>query len=141
MGFWSRTAFENFKFYFSDSQFRTIEEQWTRLQADDRFLVQTLIMERILGGPVYRPIQLTYKKAMRSDPFDPDVKFVYAAEPLWTYNTDKVQNRAVSAISINTLLPDVIAVGYGKFNYKESDKGFICIWNVKNPRNPERFYR
>ncbi|KAL0272051.1 UNVERIFIED_CONTAM: hypothetical protein PYX00_005171 [Menopon gallinae] len=124
-----------------ETHFRTIEDQWARLQLNDNFLKQSLIMERILGGPEHRTIQLIYKKAMRSDPFDPYVKFVYAAETLWTYCSDKVQNRAVSAIAINTLLPDIIAVGYGKFQYKESDKGFICIWNVKNPKNPERIYR
>lgn len=106
-----------------------------------RFIDQVAILERILSGSVHRPQQLVYKYTMRSDPLDLEVTFPYLAHNLWTFHSDKVLRKSVSAIAINTKNPDVIAVGHGKFFYRESDKGFICIWCVKNTKYPERFYK
>lgn len=35
---------------------------------------------------------------------------------------------------------DILAVGYGKYYYKDKAKGMVMIWNIKNPVQPERTY-
>lgn len=117
------------------------EEQWLQLLKNKRFIDQVAVLERILSGSIHRPQQLTYKYTMRSDPLNLEVTFPYLAHTLWTFHSSKVMRKSVSAFAINTKNPDVIAVGHGKFFYRESDKGFICIWSVKNTKYPERFYK
>lgn len=119
----------------------SLREQWTKLLEDDTFLDTVRILERLLGQPCHSKIQFAYKGKFKSDPLDLEAQFRYATHLLWTYSFDKVDNRAVSAISINRTFTDIVAVGYGKYFYKEPDKGHICIWNVKNPKHPERWYR
>lgn len=82
-----------------------------------------------------------YKGLFKSDPLNMHVQFLYTTKPLWIYSSEKVHHRAVSAIAINNKFPDMIAVGYGKFLYKESDKGAICVWSAKNAKHPERVYK
>lgn len=36
---------------------------------------------------------------------------------------------------------DVLAVGYGKFEYNDEQSGLVCCWCLKNPEFPERFYK
>lgn len=118
-----------------------VEEQWYQLLNTRKFVTQAIAMERVLSGTLHRPQQLIFKKTLKSDPLDLEVKFPYLAKSLWTFHTDKVQKKSVSAIALNPKIKDVIAVGYGKYYYKESDKGYICVWSVKNTKYPERFYK
>lgn len=118
-----------------------IEEQWNQLSTERKFITQALVMERCLTGAFQRPQQLIFKKTLKSNPLDLEVKFPYLARTLWTFHTDKVQKKSVSAISLNPKIENVIAVGYGKYHYKEADKGYICVWSIKNTKYPERFYK
>lgn len=44
------------------------------------------------------------------------------------------------AIDWNPKNRDVLAVGYGRFYFKDPDVGMVMIWNIKNPVQPERTY-
>lgn len=127
--------------YKKDLKGISTEDQWIQLLKYKKFINQAVVMERILTGTYHRPQQLMYKKTMRSDPCDMNVKFPYSARVLWKYYSDKVYGKSVSAIALNKQNPDVIAVGHGKYLYKESDRGYISVWCVKNTKYPERFYR
>lgn len=99
-------------------------------------------MERILGGPTYRELQMAYKHSPVLDPLDTEIQFTYSAKILWIYECSHIKNkRPVIAIATNTLCPLIIAVGHGKFYYNETDKGYICVWCVKNLKHPERYYK
>jgi WD40 repeat protein len=39
------------------------------------------------------------------------------------------------------VVKDILAVGYGKFEYNDDPSGLVCCWSLKNPEFPERFYR
>ncbi|XP_033007746.1 WD repeat-containing protein 78 [Lacerta agilis] len=62
-------------------------------------------------------------------------------EGLWTYACDLMRGNNVSCLAWNKVNPDLLAVGYGQFRFKEQKKGLACCWSLKNPTWPERVYQ
>ncbi|XP_066480689.1 dynein axonemal intermediate chain 4 [Tiliqua scincoides] len=60
---------------------------------------------------------------------------------LWSYGCDLTRGNNVSCMAWNKRNPDLLAVGYGQFRFKEQKKGFACCWSLKNPTWPERIYQ
>ncbi|XP_054836762.1 dynein axonemal intermediate chain 4 isoform X1 [Eublepharis macularius] len=61
-------------------------------------------------------------------------------EPLWSYGCHPTKGNSVSCMAWNKLNPDLLAVGYGHFRFKEQKTGLACCWSLKNPMWPERIY-
>ncbi|XP_013369893.1 PREDICTED: WD repeat-containing protein 78 [Chinchilla lanigera] len=67
-------------------------------------------------------------------------------ERLWSFSCDLTKGLNVSSLAWNTTNPDLLAVGYGHFGFKEQKRGLACCWSIKNPMNyvfiqwPERVY-
>ncbi|NWI08027.1 WDR78 protein, partial [Crypturellus soui] len=61
-------------------------------------------------------------------------------ELLWSYTCDLTNGRSVSSMAWNKLNPDLLAVGYGEFDFKEQKNGLVCCWSLKNPMWPERVF-
>lgn len=36
--------------------------------------------------------------------------------------------------------PNILAVGYGQFEFENQRKGLVCCWSLKYIEHPERFY-
>ena len=66
---------------------------------------------------------------------------VISLEKLWTYASPLSKERNVSCMCWNKKNRDILAVGYGKFEYNEEQSGLVCCWSLKNPEFPERFYK
>ncbi|NWU73046.1 WDR78 protein, partial [Pterocles burchelli] len=62
-------------------------------------------------------------------------------EWLWSYTCDLTKGYSVSSMAWNKANPDLLAVGYGAFDFKEQKKGLACCWSLKNPMWPERIFR
>nr|XP_038038632.1 dynein intermediate chain 4, axonemal isoform X4 [Anas platyrhynchos] len=62
-------------------------------------------------------------------------------EQLWSYTCDLTQGLNVSSMAWNKVNPDLLAVGYGAFDFKEQKKGLACCWSLKNPMWPERIFQ
>ncbi|XP_059678210.1 dynein axonemal intermediate chain 4 [Gavia stellata] len=62
-------------------------------------------------------------------------------ERLWSYICDLTNSHSVSSMAWNKVNPDLLAVGYGAFDFKEQKKGLACCWSLKNPMWPERIFR
>ncbi|XP_068809577.1 dynein axonemal intermediate chain 4 isoform X2 [Struthio camelus] len=62
-------------------------------------------------------------------------------ERLWSYTCDLTNGHSVSSMAWNKLNPDVLAVGYGEFDFKEQKNGLVCCWSLKNPMWPERIFQ
>nr|KAF6509085.1 hypothetical protein HJG63_020639 [Rousettus aegyptiacus] len=62
-------------------------------------------------------------------------------ERLWSFSCDLTKGLNVSSLSWNKINPDLLAVGYGHFGFKEQKKGLACCWSIKNPMWPERIYQ
>ncbi|KAL1776590.1 WD repeat-containing protein 78 [Sigmodon hispidus] len=61
-------------------------------------------------------------------------------ERLWSFTCDLTKGLNVSSLAWNKANPDLLAVGYGNFGFKEQKKGMACCWSIKNPMWPERIY-
>ncbi|XP_077189526.1 dynein axonemal intermediate chain 4 [Paroedura picta] len=62
-------------------------------------------------------------------------------EPLWSYGCYLSKGNCVSCMAWNKINPDLLAVGYGTFRFKEQKTGLACCWSLKNPMWPERIYK
>ncbi|XP_075615266.1 dynein axonemal intermediate chain 4 isoform X2 [Balearica regulorum gibbericeps] len=62
-------------------------------------------------------------------------------EQLWSYICDLTNGHSVSSMAWSKVNPDLLAVGYGAFDFKEQKKGLACCWSLKNPMWPERIFR
>ncbi|NXE09364.1 WDR78 protein, partial [Lophotis ruficrista] len=62
-------------------------------------------------------------------------------ERLWSYTCDLTNGHSVSSMAWSKVNPDLLAVGYGAFDFKEQKKGVACCWSLKNPMWPERIFR
>ncbi|XP_036880162.2 dynein axonemal intermediate chain 4 isoform X2 [Manis javanica] len=62
-------------------------------------------------------------------------------ERLWSFSCDLTKGLNVSSLTWNKTNPDLLAVGYGHFGFKEQKRGLACCWSIKNPTWPERIYQ
>ncbi|NXV32817.1 WDR78 protein, partial [Rissa tridactyla] len=62
-------------------------------------------------------------------------------ERLWSYACDLTNGHSVSSMAWSKVNPDLLAVGYGAFDFKEQKKGLACCWSLKNPMWPERIFQ
>ncbi|NXK12490.1 WDR78 protein, partial [Herpetotheres cachinnans] len=62
-------------------------------------------------------------------------------ERLWSYACELTNGHSVSSMAWSKVNPDLLAVGYGAFDFKEQKKGLACCWSLKNPMWPERIFR
>ncbi|KAM9003561.1 WD repeat-containing protein 78 isoform X3 [Sarcophilus harrisii] len=61
-------------------------------------------------------------------------------ERLWSFSCDLTKGHNVSSMAWNKANPDLLAVGYGHFGFREQKRGLACCWSLKNPMWPERVY-
>ncbi|XP_039089343.1 dynein intermediate chain 4, axonemal [Hyaena hyaena] len=62
-------------------------------------------------------------------------------ERLWSFSCDLTKGLNVSSLAWNKTNPDLLAVGYGHFGFREQKRGLACCWSIKNPMWPERIYQ
>ncbi|XP_074077343.1 dynein axonemal intermediate chain 4 [Macrotis lagotis] len=61
-------------------------------------------------------------------------------ERLWSFSCDLTKGHNVSSMAWNKANPDLLAVGYGQFGFRDQKRGMACCWSLKNPMWPERVY-
>ncbi|KAK3574750.1 hypothetical protein QTP86_017524 [Hemibagrus guttatus] len=63
-----------------------------------------------------------------------------ALELLWTFSCELTKGHSVSCMAWNKKNTDLLAVGYGQFDFKDQTSGLVCIWSMKNPTWPEQSF-
>lgn len=132
------------------SEMSAVEEE--KIFKSENFQRDLFIMERVVNLNTYQPKQALY----RDFPIIPDidrevtemgdkqVSMVSDMGPnfdrLWSYSCKLTNGRNISCMSWNKLNPDLIAVGYGEFEFSDQKSGLICCWCLKNPDYPERVF-
>lgn len=109
-----------------------------------QFLLSSMVIERLLAGNVYELRQKRFRNMYPPDPLDVNAKLLYRIEVMWTYKMNETMGKAVSCVSWCESNCDMLAVSYGIYNFipwSQRRDGYVCIWNMKNPVNPERRYR
>jgi len=56
---------------------------------------------------------------------------------LWDFKCDLTSGRNVACMAWNRLNRDLLAVGYGEFDFMEQRCGLVAFWSLMNPKFPE----
>uniref|UniRef100_A0A8C8AZ87 Dynein axonemal intermediate chain 4 n=1 Tax=Otus sunia TaxID=257818 RepID=A0A8C8AZ87_9STRI len=122
----------------------------------ENFQQHLFFMERILMENIFQPKLAAYRQlpvlTEQKEAFiEPSVLSDLKKTPeeivpprlewLWSYMCDLTNGHSVSSMAWSKANPDLLAVGYGAFHFKEQKKGLACCWSLKNPMWPERIFR
>ncbi|XP_063283285.1 dynein axonemal intermediate chain 4 [Pelobates fuscus] len=115
----------------------------------EKFKQDLFFMERILVQNIFQPKLAAYRQLpVITDPeaaVEPDkavtpVVTSPSLDRLWSFICDITKGHNVSSMSWNKKNPDLLAVGYGQFGFKEQKAGLTCCWSLKNTMWPERIF-
>ncbi|KAI8774111.1 WD repeat-containing protein 78, partial [Biomphalaria glabrata] len=59
---------------------------------------------------------------------------------LWSYTCHLTKDKNVSCMAWNRVNQDLLAVGYGQWEFSAQKSGLVCCWCIKNPEYPERVF-
>ncbi|XP_039442388.1 dynein axonemal intermediate chain 4 [Culex pipiens pallens] len=113
------------------------------LNKSDNFHLSSMILQRLLAGNVYREKQKRFRNMYLPDPLNTDARYLYRLDTLWTYKTRETMGKAVASASWCQSDGDIVAIAYGIYGFTAFDDrstGYVCVWSIKNPVNPERRY-
>ncbi|XP_075037964.1 dynein axonemal intermediate chain 4 isoform X2 [Mixophyes fleayi] len=113
----------------------------------EKFQQDLFIMERVVVENIYQPKLAAYRQLpviIDPDAADDTELLTSLTSPslnrLWSFVCDITKGRNVSSTSWNRKNPDLLAVGYGQFGFKEQKGGLACCWSLKNTTWPERIF-
>ncbi|XP_018418587.1 PREDICTED: WD repeat-containing protein 78 [Nanorana parkeri] len=113
----------------------------------EKFQQDLFIMERVVVENIYQPKLAAYRQLpVIIDPDSTSDTEVIAKvtspslDRLWSFVCDTTKGHNVSSTSWNKKNPDLLAVGYGQFGFKEQKGGLACCWSLKNTTWPERIF-
>lgn len=122
-----------------------LEEE--RIMKSEQLKKDLFIMERVINLNTYQPKQALYRgfKIITGETeSQSNINLIADMGPnldrLWSYYCPLTKGRNVSCLTWNKSNPDLIAVGYGQFEFTAQKSGLICCWSLKNPEYPERVY-
>ncbi|XP_007908233.1 dynein axonemal intermediate chain 4 isoform X2 [Callorhinchus milii] len=124
------------------------------LMNNEKLHQNLVIMERVIMENIFQtklaayrqlPVLTTEEEVVgRSEDMDQASGLIAVVVPsiehLWSYSCNLTADRNVSSMVWNTQNPDLLAVGYGEFEYTNQKGGLVCCWSLKNPMWPERIY-
>ncbi|XP_063057893.1 dynein axonemal intermediate chain 4 isoform X2 [Engraulis encrasicolus] len=122
-----------------------------------KFKLDLMVMERVVLENIYQPELAAYRQLpVLEGPRDPDGELkveavnmadeaegrskMPALERLWSFGCVVTAGHNVSCMAWNKKNPDLLAVGYGQFDFKDRKSGLVCCWSLKNPTWPERIF-
>lgn len=119
-----------------------------KIMKSEQIKKDLFIMERVINLNTYQTKQALYRGfQIITDPEDKQSSINIAVndmgpnlDRLWSYVCPLTRGRNVSCLAWNKANPDLIAVGYGQFEFTAQKTGLICCWSLKNPEYPERVY-
>ncbi|CAF0773122.1 unnamed protein product [Rotaria sordida] len=100
------------------------------------------IMERVLNSNTNQTKQAIYR-GLTPLVVKEEKGTVYsglALDKLFAYSAELTSNKNVSALAWNHKNSDLLAVGYGPFEYNDQRDGLVCCWSLKNQDFPERYF-
>lgn len=120
----------------------------------ENFKKDLVIMERVVNLNTYQPKQASYRhfeiiqdidSIKPVDDEEEEAKLAVAnmgpnLDRLWSYSCPLTKGKNVSCMSWNKVNNDLIAIGYGQYEFTNQKGGLVCCWSLKNPEFPERIY-
>jgi dynein intermediate chain 1 len=100
-----------------------------------RMIKPAKIIERMVNQNVYDEIAQDFKYwEDESDEFKGGQGTLL---PLWKFTYSKAKKLMVTAICWNAKYKDLMAVGFGSYEFLNQVSGMICLYSLKNPSFPE----
>ena len=59
---------------------------------------------------------------------------------LWKYKCEQSENIPACCIDFNPQNKDMLACGYGSWEFGNTNPGKIMFWSLRNPTNPQKMY-
>ncbi|XP_013114463.2 dynein axonemal intermediate chain 4 [Stomoxys calcitrans] len=120
-------------------------DQFVDINKKPEFSLALMLTMRILAGNNFETPQRRFRNMTLPDPLALEVRYSYRVDLLWTFSTilQDGDSKAISDLSWCPSHGDILAVSYGTFGSISSiipQRGCVCVWNIKNPVNPERIY-
>ncbi|EDW17241.1 uncharacterized protein Dmoj_GI16791 [Drosophila mojavensis] len=122
-------------------------DQFVEINQLPSFRLALMLTMRILASNVFEPQQRRFRNMQPPDPLAEDVKFKYRLQLLWKLSSPSPVAREQQAVTSVCFCPsngDIMAVSYGIYTYarlgRKPRRGYVYVWNIKNPVNPERCY-
>ncbi|KAM4642171.1 LOW QUALITY PROTEIN: dynein axonemal intermediate chain 4 [Discoglossus pictus] len=127
-----------------------IEQDSEEVLQTEKFQQDLFFMERVVVENIFQPKLAAYRELpVLADP-DVSVEIVKpvtveskspSLDRLWSFVCEMTKGHNVSSMAWNKKNPDLLAVGYGRFDFREDEKGGLaCCWSLKNTMWPERVY-
>ncbi|KAL1022772.1 hypothetical protein UPYG_G00032090 [Umbra pygmaea] len=131
-----------------------IEPESELVLQSEKFQHDLFVMERIILENIYQPKLAAYRQlptledpdriptvvSEREEILDEESAPTPALERLWAFSCELTAGRNISSMAWNQKNPDLLAVGYGQFDFKDQKPGLVCCWSLKNPKWPERVF-
>lgn len=105
------------------------------------FRKSSMVIERLLAANIFGNRQKRFRSFRFPDPYDKTIRYLYRLDQLWTYKNPELIGKAVASFSWCPRNGDILAVAYGVYGFATHEYrnvGYVCVWNIKNPVNPER---
>ncbi|XP_069837503.1 dynein axonemal intermediate chain 4 isoform X2 [Dendropsophus ebraccatus] len=124
-----------------------VEPDGKEILQSEKFQQDLFIMERVVVENIYQGKLAAYRQlpviidpeAAEDTEVIPNVTSP-SLDRLWSFVCEVTKGHNVSSTSWNKKNPDLLAVGYGQFGYKDQKGGLACCWSLKNTTWPERIY-
>ncbi|XP_030380359.1 WD repeat-containing protein 78 [Scaptodrosophila lebanonensis] len=128
-------------------------DQFVGINKLPNFKLALMLTMRLLASNVFEAQQRRFRNMAPPDPLAEDVKFKYRLRLLWRLEAPRTEavkealslgQQAVTDMSFCPSNGDILAVAYGVYTYAHVSSlprcGYVYVWNIKNPVNPERCY-
>ncbi|XP_067648099.1 dynein axonemal intermediate chain 4 [Eurosta solidaginis] len=124
------------------------KDTFIEVNQQPNFRLALMITMRALAGNVFEKQQRRFRNMQMPDPLAAQVHYRYRTELLWRFQLPQALagDKCVKAVADLSWCPtngDILAVAYGVYTFRDDNMqadGCVCIWTIKNPVNPERYY-
>ncbi|XP_012162084.1 WD repeat-containing protein 78 [Ceratitis capitata] len=118
------------------------------INRQESFRLALMLTMRVLAGNVFEQQQRRFRNMRLPDPLAAQVSYRYRVELLWRYQLPHElagdERKAAADLCWCPRNGDILAVAYGVYSFRDDNAkadGCVCIWTIKNPVNPERYYK
>ncbi|XP_073838441.1 dynein axonemal intermediate chain 4 [Musca autumnalis] len=117
-------------------------DQFVEINKSPQFNLALMLTMRILAGNNFENVQRRFRNMIMPDPLALEVRYSYRMDLLWTFSLPQQtgERQSITDLSWCPNHGDILAASYAFHGTSASQRGCVCIWNIKNPVNPERIY-
>lgn len=92
-------------------------------------------IERMVNQNTFKDIAMDFK--YWDDPSDEFKTTEGTFLPLWKFSFEVVKKMAITCVRWSPEYNDLVACGFGSFDFTEQKGGHICLFSLKSPSHPE----